>query len=257
MLIRRRREPEVNLYNILADHYGELFPLDPARTAYVLETASVPEPRILDLGCATGDLDFALAERGARAAGVDLNERMIARALERLAENPELKGRLSFHAGDMTLFPRDSSLPGDGRYYGAVCFGNTLPHLKDPAAVEGFFRTVRGALLPGGSFTVQILNYDRIAKEKPRELGLMETENLVFRRYYDYMPEGTIRFRAELILPKEGITLGDSTLLYPLKRREITEAARQAGFSRTAVLGSYAGEPAGPDSPVLLFRLED
>ena len=246
----------MNLYDILADHYGELFPLDPARTAYVLETASVPEPRILDLGCASGDLDFALAERGARVEGVDLNERMIARARMRLEKNPELKGHLSFHTGDMTLFPRDFRMSGDGRFHGAVCFGNTLPHLRDLSAVEDFFRSVRGALLPGGSLTVQILNYDRILKTKPRELGLMETENLIFRRYYDFLPEGTIRFRAELTLLKEGITLGDSTLLYPLRRQDITEAAGQGGFSRTAVFGNYAGDPAEPDSPVLLFRLE-
>ena len=71
----------MNLYDILAENYSELFPLDPARTDFVLKSAAESSkgraPLILDLGCATGDLDFELAAEGADVTGIDLNEKMI------------------------------------------------------------------------------------------------------------------------------------------------------------------------------------
>jgi ubiquinone/menaquinone biosynthesis methyltransferase len=55
----------------------------------------------LDLACGTGDITFALAERGARATGLDVTHRML-----QLAEAKQLGGRrAAFLTGDMMALP--------------------------------------------------------------------------------------------------------------------------------------------------------
>jgi SAM-dependent methyltransferase len=47
--------------------------------------------RVLDVGCASGGLSEAFAERGARVVGIDLNPRLIERARERLGSRAEFR----------------------------------------------------------------------------------------------------------------------------------------------------------------------
>jgi magnesium-protoporphyrin O-methyltransferase len=56
--------------------------------------------RILDAGCGTGSLAVAAAARGADVVAVDLSPTLIGLARER-AEAQHLRGRVTFHAGDM------------------------------------------------------------------------------------------------------------------------------------------------------------
>ena len=55
--------------------------------------------RVLDAGCGTGALAFELAARGADVVGVDISPQLIDIADKRSPN--ELRGNLSFHAGDM------------------------------------------------------------------------------------------------------------------------------------------------------------
>jgi SAM-dependent methyltransferase len=58
---------------------------------------------VLDLGCGTGRVAVALAERGFEVVGVDLSEAMLRQAGERRARLPaEVAARLTFVQGDMT-----------------------------------------------------------------------------------------------------------------------------------------------------------
>jgi magnesium-protoporphyrin O-methyltransferase len=65
--------------------------------------ADLTGARVLDAGCGTGAATAELAARGAQVVAVDISARLIAIAAERL--DPALRGRVSFHAGDM-LDPR-------------------------------------------------------------------------------------------------------------------------------------------------------
>lgn len=54
------------------------------RPTILAMVGNVRGKRVLDVGCASGGLSEAFAERGARVVGVDLNPRLIERARERL-----------------------------------------------------------------------------------------------------------------------------------------------------------------------------
>jgi magnesium-protoporphyrin O-methyltransferase len=65
--------------------------------------ADLAGARVLDAGCGTGAATAELAARGAEVVAVDISPRLVDIAARRLA--PELRGRVSFRAGDM-LDPR-------------------------------------------------------------------------------------------------------------------------------------------------------
>ena len=70
------------LYEKIAEFYEEIFPLKQTRLDFIdyfLKNSS----RILDIGCATGELALALTKKGHHVVGIDLDEKMIELAREK------------------------------------------------------------------------------------------------------------------------------------------------------------------------------
>jgi demethylmenaquinone methyltransferase/2-methoxy-6-polyprenyl-1,4-benzoquinol methylase len=99
--------------------------------------------RALDLATGTGDIAFALADRGARVAGLDITFRMIelARDRARMARAPEKGAVPLFLVGDML------ALPFPGGTFDLVTTGYGLRNVPDlPHAID----EIRRVLKPGG-----------------------------------------------------------------------------------------------------------
>ena len=97
-----------------------------------------PGTRVLDLACGTGDIAFALAERGARVTGLDLTLRMIELARSKSPPRPAV----AFLTGDMMGLPF-----ADGARFDVVTAGYGLRNVPrlEPAIGE-----IRRVLRPGG-----------------------------------------------------------------------------------------------------------
>lgn len=105
-----------------------------------------PATPVLDVGCGSGDLAIALAERGFDTIGVDFAEHAISQAREKARGLPlAVAGRLRFMIGDAL---RPSSL---GETVGAVVDSGFL-HLFESADRDVFVADLAAALPPGARY---------------------------------------------------------------------------------------------------------
>lgn len=206
--------------------------------------ASAPTRRVLDLGCGTGEHARLLASHGFTVVGVDASDAMLARARERTPG-----GNPRYVAGDIA----DVGTLAEGEHGGAICLGNTLPHVGTPLDLERLIRGLRDRLLPGGPVLFQLLNYERVFAKKLRSLptNVMSEEggDLVLVRLMDLRPDGhviftpaTLRYRPDAEAPLELLT-ARSVRLRGWQQRDLEAALRSGGFASIDVYGTMEGAP--------------
>jgi len=105
-----------------------------------------PHERILDLGCGTGELTRAIADRGATVTGVDADAGMIAQARTLYPE-------LAFHVGDGQALSFDTE-------FEAVFSNAALHWMTRPRDVA---TGVSRALRPGGRLVAELGGADNVA----------------------------------------------------------------------------------------------
>ena len=186
--------------------------------------------------------------------GVDSSASMLAAAREGVSG-----GNPRFLEGDLEAI---GTLVGDG-FGAALCVGNTVPHLRDPAALRRFLGGLATRLLPGAPFLLQVLNYDRIFEKNERALPVnVRTDgegSVVFLRLMDPRPDGTVVFNPTTLgwcpgaEPPVSVLASRNVLLRGYRRAELIAALVDAGFAEPSVLGGMRREPWGPDSPDTVF----
>jgi glycine/sarcosine N-methyltransferase len=204
--------------------------------------------RVLDLGSGTGEHSRFLASKGFEVSGIDSSPAMLAKA-----NDTPLPPNLAFIEGDISNVEHLVS----GEFDGAICLGNTLPHLRDPATLVRFFGGLRARLRPGAAFVLQVLNYDKVLDSGQRFLPLnFRTDEgegeIVFLRLMTPRADGTVvftpstlRYRPEGDPPLE-VVATRNVELKGWRRRELEEALAAAGFPRREVFGTVGDVPFDP-----------
>ena len=161
--------------------------------ARVLGTA--PVNTVLDLGSGTGEHSRFLRSLAYEVTGVDASEAQI--QVARQADPIKADAGLARYVhGDLASI---GALVPAG-YGGAICLGNTLPHLSDFDTLQRFFTGLASRLVPGSPFLLQLLNYDRILDRGERTFpltlrpGEAVGEEIVFLRLMTPRPDGSLIF---------------------------------------------------------------
>ncbi len=226
-------EPELRFYEALAEVYDVLFPLAPQKVTFCKQYLETGHHELLDIGCATGALCFALAADGYHITGLDSDERM----LQIARQKRNIEHQITFIADDMRNLNRrfpETSLDA------VFCFGNTMAHLDGADEIEGFLDQVYKSLRPGGEFLGQLVNYERIISGRISELPLIQRGEVTFARRYRYEEnDRSLMFEGRLILGKSRQTLQNRIRLYPLTMPELRSRLSEIGFKNIEFFGDF------------------
>lgn len=239
----RDGEVGTSAYAPWARFYDAFFPEEPWPLLFVSKVLPEETGRLLDVGCGTGSLALRLADLGWSVTGIDADAGMVEEARRKAGgrRNP------SFGHAEMLSFLRGTA---DASWDAVLCWGNTLVHLSRPQAEE-FLRQSWRILVPGGRLILQILNYDRILRERPAELPrLRAATGEVLVRSYDYRSDGTIGFRVR-VEGSDG-TPETETTLHPLGRTALERMLDEAGFVGLRIFGDFDASPFRDDAFLLL-----
>jgi SAM-dependent methyltransferase len=216
---------------------------------------SGPSRRLLDLGCGTGEHSRFLASLGFEVVGVDASASMIASAREEpVPEN------LRWVEGDL----RQIDDIVEGQFGGAICLGNTLPHIRQDDALQDMLVGLRRRLLAAAPLLIQLLNYERIFQRGERHLPLNfrsdGEEEIVFLRLMELQDDGQVLFFPSTLRlvpggdPPLEVKSSKEVRLRGWRAKELETALEKAGFEDLQLFGDFSGsdfEP--PDSRDLIL----
>ncbi len=233
----REENQQDRFYGSIAPYYSGIFPLNPAQLKSVAGELGTPAGKdILDVGCGTGELAYALAEEGAHVTGIDLND-----ALLNEARNHRAHEKILYRKANMLHTAR---LFGRSKFDGVICLGNTLVHLMNPMQMRDFFSGVLTVLRPGGLFFLQLLNFDHIFKTGITTLPLIETESLRFDRNYSFVPDTReIRFHTKLTVKATGEVIENEADLLGISSNDLVQMMDIAGLQEINRFADFEKSP--------------
>lgn len=233
------KDEQNQFYTSISKYYSEIFPYNPMQLQFVKNgVGDLNKKQILDIGCATGELAFRIAENCADVIGIDLNEDLL-----RQAKRDKIHSRLKFQTGNMIELENDFQ---PHQFDAVLCFGNTLVHLPTTDLIGKMLKGVFSVLKPGGKFLMQILNYDYILEDQVTELPLIETDNIKFVRKYKIEKNSPlIRFQTDLHIKKEDKIISNETSLLVLKSAELTHLLKSAGFKEIELFSNFKKDSFG------------
>lgn len=224
----------MSFYKSIADNYKYIFPFKPQQLEFVSGFfKNTDENKLLDIGCARGELSFNLSNYFSEVKAVDLDSEMIS-----LAKKEYKKENLKFYDIDMLTI---NEVFETSYFDVAISFGNTIVHLLNENQILKFFQKVKSVLKPNSVFLFQIVNYDRIIKHRVESLPTIENENVRFERNYS-LKNDLVNFTTNLLLKNNNKTIQNSIKLFALKSSKAISLLNTAGFKNIELYGSFKKE---------------
>jgi len=188
----------------------------------------------VDLGCGTGLDSIALSLNGLSVTGFDISTGMIEHAKEKASG---LNLKIKFYNYSLDAIPETFS----NMYSFAVSMGNTLANLDKKGVRQAFINCYR-MLQPGGKFLLQILNYEKILKNRERIVNITREGEKNYVRFYDFCGD-EINFNI-LSFDESGLKNKqlNTTKLYSYNCAELKELLSGAGFTGIEYFGSLSKE---------------
>ncbi|WP_297100337.1 class I SAM-dependent methyltransferase [uncultured Draconibacterium sp.] len=226
-------------YTSISKYYSEIFPFNPTQLKFVKnKLGELPGKHILDIGCATGELAYQLAESGAEVIGIDLNEDLLQQAISK-----KMHEKLTFQQGNMLELTQDFKAQ---QFDAVLCFGNTLVHLNSESLVLQMLEGVETVLKSGGQLLIQLLNYDYICSEPVETLPVIDTENIRFVRRYNFTDDSDlIGFQTDLEIKAINRIVSNETPLLALKSKTLKTLLKKAGFRNIQFYANFKQDAFG------------
>jgi SAM-dependent methyltransferase len=227
-----------HFYTSISKYYQQIFPFNPAQISFLKQVLPYNGAKVLDVGCAIGDLSFALTRFGFPIWAFDFDAEMV-----EIAQNAKPEDTMFpvFEQLDMRLIGEHYP---ESFFNTVICFGNTLVHLLNNDDILKFAQGAYKLLAPEGKLTIQILNYQYILDDQIKLLPLIDNDHISFERNYTF-GEGSdlIDFNTKLTVKSTGQEITNSVKLYAIRQNKLQELLEEAGFRSCEYFGSFKAEP--------------
>jgi len=234
-------------YTSIAKYYQHIFPFNPSQVDFLRHVLPYNGSKVLDVGCAIGDLSFALTHFGFPTWAFDFDPQMI-----EIAQNAKQEDSMFpvFEQLDMRLI--DERYP-ESYFNTVICFGNTLVHLLSDNDILRFLQATFKVLAPEGKLTIQILNYQYILDQQIQSLPLIDNEHIRFERNYRVTESSQlIDFDTRLTVKSTNMEITNSVKLYAIRQNKLQQLLLEAGFQSIEFFGSYNCQPLAETSLPLI-----
>ncbi len=187
----------------------------------------------IDIGCGTGFYAILLSELRVESWGIDDSAEMIKIArinAEKRKVNVKFK-RLKFENWHLEIKSMFDSV---------LCLGNSLPHILEKSKLKSVIKNIYNRISNNGIFVAQILNYERIMKNKERIVNIKKINKHILIRFYDFY-RNYIVFNI-LIISEENEKIGHeiiSTKLRPIYKEELITFIRNSGFRKINIYSDF------------------
>ena len=272
----------MSMYEKISEYYERIFPLKKGKITFLESLLTKENQKILDIGCATGELALALSSKGGRlpqpmrgpevqsqtglkekfvssanfhrvlvkghrVIGIDLDKNMVNMARSK-AKNEGAKSQ--FYVKDMLDVGKDFS---ENSFDTVLCLGNTLVHLKNLHEIGDLVKEIFSILKRDGIFILQVVNFERVLTGQIDKLPLLENDTFTIERKYQYdKNRHLVMFKTSLFLKKSGESVKSNQLLYPLIFEELKPVLAAAGFSGIRFFENESRVPFTRNSPALI-----
>ena len=232
-------------YESIAKVYDYIFPKNRKQLEFVESIKKInSKEKMLDIGCATGNLTELLGEKTRNIIGIDLDK-------ELLKEAKDKHPNLNFE--NMNMLKINEKFE-ENSFDRVVSFGNTLVHLDSREEVEEFFQKVYKTLKFNGLFIVQIINYNRVIEKNIKNLPTINNEKVKFVRDYEYDKSiGKVDFITELTIKEANLNIKNNIKLLALTKIEIQKFLGEIGFRNIEFYGDFEGRELSDNSEAVIF----
>ena len=200
--------------------------------------------RVMETACGTGQHALALAREGYSVSGSDLSPQMVEMASAHARESGLAVPFRIAGFGQIALVFADVE-----KFDAVLCLGNSLPHVHDCTALNETLWDFNQLLIAGGVLILQMRNFNSVLRTRNRWMDPQsvqeKNEEWLFFRFYDFEPDGMIRFNI-LTLHREKqtpwVVSTSSTLLYPILSENLTTSLKDNGFTNIHLYGDMKAD---------------
>lgn len=239
----------MSFYQEIAAYYHHIFKINSNQVDFIKSKIPEIEGEILDIGCGIGTLSLELSHYYNNVLGIDMDAEMIrvaSKKTENISKNIDFK---QISMLEMVPFIKKNSLEG------IICFGNTLVHLNSLDEIADFLQQSKTVLNSKGKLLLQIVNYDKIIGKNIKQLPIIENDEIIFERKYEYRKsENKIDFNTRLTVKSTQQIIENSIELLPVLKNELAILLKNAGFNTCNYYGNFNQELYTMDSPALILE---